>query len=314
LVERWTGTTWEVQESPSPGLGSNLIGVAATSATNAWAVGASQHPLEEGTTLRTLIEHWNGTTWKAQKSSNPGDQPLLSGVAATSPTNAWAVGNYYKRTRRGAMDRPLIERWNGTSWQVDKSPDLPGDGVLSGVAAVSRTKAWAVGSYYNGSAELTLIEHWNGTAWKIQPSPRRGLDKNRVLESVAATSATNAWAVGYQYGGGSNPSNRTLVEHWNGTAWKVQDSPSSGLLSGVTATSASDAWAVGSDNAQETLIERWNGTSWTREQSSSPGGSMGRNFLHGVAATSSTNAWAVGSFGSPARNLALHWSGTAWTP
>jgi hypothetical protein len=50
-----------------------------------------------------------------------------------------------------------------------------------------------------------------------------------ALFSVAATSADNAWAVGYT---GSGPDSRTLLAHWNGRAWtQVTDpSPSSGGL------------------------------------------------------------------------------------
>lgn len=43
------------------------------------------------------------------------------------------------------------------------------------------------------------------------PGVRRGGD----LLGVAATSATNVWAVGYTDGGG-----KTLIVHWNGTSWK----------------------------------------------------------------------------------------------
>ena len=60
--------------------------MAATSATNAWAVGSN------GT---TLIAHWNGTAWKQQSSPDPGSRAtFLDGVAAISATNAWAVGSY----------------------------------------------------------------------------------------------------------------------------------------------------------------------------------------------------------------------------
>ena len=58
--------------------------MAATSSTNAWAVGSDSHG--------GVIEHWNGKAWKIQASPNHGLQPRLSGVAATSSTNAWAVG------------------------------------------------------------------------------------------------------------------------------------------------------------------------------------------------------------------------------
>ena len=115
------GTTgWKVQPSPNPGGSSNLLGVAATSRTNAWAVG-------------NHIEHWNGKAWKAQKS--PGEHA----VAATSSTNAWATSG------------EVIEHWNGKAWNVQPSPNI---GFLFGVAATSSTNAWAVG----GGAIL----HWNG--------------------------------------------------------------------------------------------------------------------------------------------------------
>lgn len=50
--------------------------------------------LLKGTASQTLVEHWNGKTWKVQPSPNPGKGTLLFGVAATSSTNAWAVGYY----------------------------------------------------------------------------------------------------------------------------------------------------------------------------------------------------------------------------
>ena len=65
---------------------------------------------------------------------------------------------------------------------------------------------------------------------------------------VAATSGCKAWAVGWYIRGGRT---HTLIEFWNGKAWKVQPSPSLGSdssLSDVGATSSTNAWAVGSYN------------------------------------------------------------------
>jgi hypothetical protein len=72
-----------------------LDGVAATSATNAWAVGYYSQHTDLGTQMhtRTLIEHWNGTAWTQVPSPSPVDSTLF-GVAAASPTNIWAVGAY----------------------------------------------------------------------------------------------------------------------------------------------------------------------------------------------------------------------------
>ena len=68
---------------------------------------------------------------------------ILSAVDGTSPSNAWAVGT----TTVGSASRALIEHWNGTSWQIQKSANVgTGDSFLTGVEAISPTNAWAVGT------------------------------------------------------------------------------------------------------------------------------------------------------------------------
>jgi hypothetical protein len=63
----------------------------------------------------TLILRWNGTAWSQAKSPNPSSAAnVLSGVTATSASNAWAVG-YYDNSSTGARDT-LILHWNGVSW------------------------------------------------------------------------------------------------------------------------------------------------------------------------------------------------------
>ncbi len=122
---------------------------------------------------------------------------------------------------------------------------------------------------------------------------------------VAATSAKNAWAVGYTEDG------FTFIVHWDGTAWRRVPSPSPGrgaVLTGVTATSARNAWAVGITGGGKILILRWNGTAWTRAPAPDlPAGST----LNRVTATSASNAWAVG-YTASITPLILRWNGTGW--
>jgi hypothetical protein len=312
---RASSTGWRVQPSPNPSpYGEGLQGVAATSSTNAWAVGWDR--TQAGGT-RTLIERWHGKAWKVQPSPHPGGG-ALNGVAATSSTDAWAVGSDAKGT--------LIEHWDGTSWTIQPSPNPAGttSAVLDGVAATSSTDAWAVGSYYNGAAYQTLVEHWDGTAWTVVPSPSPGGSNGTFLTGVAATSATDVWAVG-------NYAFRALIEHWDGTAWTVvpNANTSQSVLLGVAATSSTNAWAVGWYHPAifvQSMVEQWDGTAWT----SAPGTDVGDQF-NGVAATSTTNAWTVGYYDAflrrkfrrhkchPALVCVVdltrveHWNGTAWT-
>lgn len=264
FVLHWDGGAWKVQKSPNQAGAtgfSELDGVAATSSNNAWAVGS----FGNRTASHTLIEHWDGTAWRVQSSPNPGGRSSLSSVAATSPSNVWAVGSH------GDPARPLVEHWDGTSWKIQSSPKAAGSTLsyLESVAATSRTNAWAVGYYYRpgGSSTRTLVLHWNGRAWKRQSSADARRDFNDLL-GVAATSRSNAWAVGsspYSKGG-----ERILLEHWNGTAWKLQPSPIRqgriGGLEGVAANASTNVWAVGRythrQGGTQVLALHWNGTAW----------------------------------------------------
>jgi len=227
----------------------------------------------------------------------------------------------------GATGQALIVRWNGSSWQkvASASPSSNGN-VLSGVAATSAASAWAVGSYFTpGGLSQTLIERWNGTTWAQTPSPNPGgATRNNQLAGVAATSASNAWAVGSYAASASDPGH-TLIVRWNGTRWAQVPSPNPGgaghpdSLSGVAATSASDAWAVGSyassGSAGRNLVVHWDGKTWTQVPSPNAGSAGAANSLSAVAATSASDAWAVGSYsaGGEIRTLTLHWDGKTWT-
>jgi hypothetical protein len=132
-------------------------------------------------------------------------------------------------------------------------------------------------------------------------------------------SACDAWAVG-DYAG--NEGGRTLIEHWNGLAWKQVASPDPGaggsFLSSVSAISSDSIWAVGEYHGgagEKTLILHWNGATWTHVTSPGPGGPSDVDVLSGVITPSATSAWAVGaSTGETgdATAIVLRWNGSTW--
>ncbi|HUZ52428.1 MAG TPA: hypothetical protein VMU94_07840 [Streptosporangiaceae bacterium] len=273
LIAHWNGKTWKRVASPNPGPnGSILQGVAATSASNAWAVGETGGE-------KTVILRWNGTGWKRVPSPSPGPEgSFLYGVSAISARSAWAVGY----ADNGGISTTLVLHWNGTAWKQVPSPSPPVGSILYGVTATSATNAWAVGyTAVYSEGWKTLILHWNGTTWKHVPSPNPVTVSSstltwNILQSVAATSGPNAWAVGYSEE--ALKGSKTMILHWNGTSWKQVASPNPfcatcDSLYGVTATSASNAWAVGTLNVGgEVVILRWNGTTWKNFPSApSPG-------------------------------------------
>ncbi len=124
-------------------------------------------------TGKPLVEHWNGRAWKQVPAASPrgATESLLTSVAATGSSNAWAVGYY----NTGTTIKTLIERWDGR-WAKVASPNPGGvhGSFLLGVTAAGPSDAWAVGYFSTGKTIKTLIERWNGHMWAqvASPSPR----------------------------------------------------------------------------------------------------------------------------------------------
>jgi hypothetical protein len=156
------GSAWKVQASPSPVTGNNtLSSVVATSRSNVWAVGST---LSTSGAQKTLIEHWNGRSWAVQRSPSPGSSSHLTAVTAVSRSNAWAVG--YSDSSDGTASKTLVEHWNGSSWQIQASPNPSVQyDLLCGVAATSGANAWTDGTYVQAGYQAPVMEHWNGQAW-----------------------------------------------------------------------------------------------------------------------------------------------------
>jgi hypothetical protein len=160
IILRWNGATWKQVPTHLPAGIGNLLGVAATSAGNAWAVGCSGC-LAEGAGV-PLIEHWNGSAWKKVPGPSAVALAGLDGVTATSATNAWAVG-----TPTGAAGHTTgIVHWNGRTWTLVASPNPGGQEHVTGVTATSASNAWAVGETEATTPFEGVISHWNGSSWK----------------------------------------------------------------------------------------------------------------------------------------------------
>jgi hypothetical protein len=309
----WTGTQPE-----NPSAGDTLVSVADPTPCNVWAVGSKP----EGEITQTLTEHFNGLTWSPVASSNPGGSSAdnaFNGVAVRSPSDAWAVGEYFN----GRADQTLIELLSGGVWEQVSSVNPAGpnqDNILSAVTIESARNAWAVGSYTTGTQTRSLIEHWNGGTWRQLPSPNPSSTETQ-LTGVTATSAKNAWAVGFYVDGDTFA--QTLILHWNGSTWRRMRSPdvggptSANSFSAVAAASGSAAWAVGGSATKghpgQVLIARWNGRKWRRLDVASLDRPSIDGSLTGVTVLSAKDAWAVGSYGTFVEHtLAAHWNGTRW--
>jgi hypothetical protein len=326
LIEHWNGRAWCKVASPDPGGATRenqLLAVAVTSPSNAWAVG---YYINASNVLKTLTVHWNGYSWKQVASPDPAAPGMgnqLNDVAVTSATNAWAVGTY---TNASHVGRSLVLHWNGTTWRVVPSPDHSTNTELLGVVAGSATNVWVTGDYDTSTFHAqTLISHWNGHAWTVTASPNpAGTSNANFLVNLAVPSSSAALAVGSFF---NSTSSLTFSARGDGTRWRTVATPNpagtsnaNNNLQDVAATSAANAWTVGEYRQvygpYQTLILHWTGTAW--ERVASPDVTGQHNILYAVAATSSSDAWAVGGLASTQtglnlRTLILHWDGQTWT-
>ncbi|MGH2517967.1 MAG: hypothetical protein ACRDHP_20160, partial [Ktedonobacterales bacterium] len=148
LTERWDGTQWAYQPSPSPGVEDNVLqAVSGSAAGDVWAAGF-QTGASGGES--PLIEHWNGSAWSViptPKLEAGTSSAALSGVAAISASDAWAVGDVtmIAAPGQGASQQTLIEHWNGSAWSSVNGATLPppqnNASPQAGLAAVTAISA-----------------------------------------------------------------------------------------------------------------------------------------------------------------------------
>jgi len=296
---------------PAPTTSAYVAGATAVSTTDIWAVGSFQ---DQNVAARPLAEHWDGTRW-TQVAAPVGEWTFgarLFAVAAAGSHAVWAVGS----GQNNGEEQTLIERWDGKQWTIVPSPNAGNrTNDLNAVAVVAEDDIWAVGEYYGASKTLPLTEHWDGSAWSVVPAPAPAAGLNR-LSGVAAVSGHDVWAVGFERESNAT-SPKTLIEHWDGTSWKVVSGMPPGEsseLSNVVALATDNVWAGGTSgggNENKPLIEHWNGSAWT----------VGRNphasnvQVNSIAALSGSEIWLGGSVsdGHGSEWLLQRWDGTAWT-
>ena len=127
-------------------------------ANDVWAVGYTITTDGTNQPDKTLIEHWNGSSWSIVASPSPPSNDTLAGVAARSASDVWAVGTRQDRSGAIPIDRTLTEHWNGSAWSVVASPNVgANDNLLNGVSATTGD-VWTVGSSNVTAHTLALRE------------------------------------------------------------------------------------------------------------------------------------------------------------
>jgi hypothetical protein len=193
------------------------------------------------------------------------------------------------------------------AWQAVSVPSsVTSPANLNDVSAASASAAWAVGADAETAADTgtPLILRWNGTRWsKVALS---GVPMPGVLTSVAAASASDAWAVGTDQSG-------AVVLHWNGSTWCKVSFPdqATAIVSSVAVATDGTAWlAAGIPNSSgiyQSLVEEWNGKAWHVVNTGLNGGALS------VVRVSASGDVFVAGPGTTSNNLVAYEHNGTWT-
>lgn len=322
LAEQWNGVRWRRQTIPNqPGAsGSVLSGVSCAKASACIAVG---HYTSKGMTL-ALAEGWNGSRWRLQTTLMPGRGKTseLDAVWCVSASACTAAGGY---TNSFGTSLTLAERWNGSNWALQPTPNAAGSagGKFTAVSCGSAKRCAAVGYDANlVGMDVTMAQEWNGVAWRARTTPNPSGAVPTSLSAVSCVSSRECTAVGF-YAPGFVRHVLALAERWNGTRWSIQQTAKlPGALEsefdGVSCASARACTAVGSYLSAAgkplALVETWNGLRWSVQKTPVPAGAGATQFA-AVSCTSASACTAVGSFfpsGGTSQALAQRWDGSRW--
>ncbi|MGI8839657.1 MAG: hypothetical protein ACR2F8_02555 [Caulobacteraceae bacterium] len=259
LILAWDGAAWRVVPHPAdPGVAAVLFGVAAHSASDVWAVGEYEQPIDR---FHTLIEHFDGRAWAIEPSPDPGETgDILYGVT-TRGRAVFAVG---ERTSDASPDRALILALRGGRWTALEPPPADGDATtrLYGAATDASGALHAAGEAEDDPENTFALAELGaqGQPLKAQSVEHVGASANHFYGLGAAPDGT-AWAVGARFDPASGRQFTLLERAEPGGRWLAARTPSpsragDSLLADV-APVGSDVWAVGAfdgPNAQRSLI------------------------------------------------------------
>lgn len=293
---------------PSPGAGGTanfLLGVAALSASEAWAVGSFRNEDSDyGLSMR-----WDGSSWTPHPMPSP---PSSTGFPAVSlydarafaPNNVWAVGS--SRGVDSSAIETLAYRWDGHAWSIVPSPagccGAYGS-VLYCVDGASPDDFWA-GGYMNepGPNAIAFLAHWNGSNWEELLLPTVANHRIPAIKDFHVHAHDDIWAL---EGIGINvPVSPHRIFHWNGSDWSEGasrlDPLRYGAAEAIFAFGPDDIWVSSVlDIGSQIVMLHWDGSTWTEMNVPV--------FAYEFFGDAPDDLFAVGY------TSIMHWNGAAWS-
>lgn len=224
--------------------------------------------------------------WRPQPLADPGaaGSYILDDVSCSASNACTAVGSSYSPGNPNPQTS-LAERWDGTSWTVQATPNPPGvtDASLLRVSCPTATTCVALGETIEGQTIGVFAAVWDGTSWTLSnlvTPPGTTSPSVGDIDCVTATWCKLAGGAGRPDGTGT-----PWVATWNGATWSSDTVPlpasaTYGYLSAIDCFSQTACAAVGNFGSPSlsaagrspALAETWNGKTWHADSAADPGG------------------------------------------
>jgi hypothetical protein len=201
--------------------------------------------------------------------------------------------------------------------------------LFDGIDALSDNDVWVAGAHRVGRSNdprfFPLLEHWDGTRWKPTVRAPVGAGMEGWFTGVAVVAQDDVWAIGFSYttrDGLFDRRYRSLLMHFDGTAWRILRTQPPGhfsKLDAITAIGPDDLWIVGtaatqpfdSFGNQQVFAEHWDGVRWRVQSVPLRGDAIEVDDLD---ASGPSDVWVVGAsaLDSSSSPVSAHWDGKRW--
>jgi hypothetical protein len=173
---KFTGSGWTSIASPSTLTCNNTSGCGDSSLSGIKVGG------NNGTTMLTNVENYNGTSWSAGTALGSGTQ--MMSICGT-PTAVKKAGGSTVSTPTAIN---TVEHYNGTAWSA--STVMSANRLNFGLVGTQSEALAFGGSAASNADAVATTEFWNGTAW----SSSTAIPTTLRDHAFAGTSARDCWA------------------------------------------------------------------------------------------------------------------------
>ena len=159
FAEHWDGSSWTIASMPAPP-GAQQTAVNNVSCASTSACTAVGWTLDSAGTWRPFVERWDGTAWALQSPAAIAGSTLAYFEDVSCPDTTSCVATGFSRDG-GGTDVTLVERWDGTSWTVESSPNpiAGGSSHLDAVDCLATEVCVAAGDFHSlAGPRRTLVE------------------------------------------------------------------------------------------------------------------------------------------------------------